>query len=500
MQGFKKRLAFVVVAVVLILLPITGCGSGAIVGDTVPPSFDSRLVYATPDGLYERELTGGESQVIYEGESLSRPVFSQDGTKLLFNQTLVQTPKEKESGTIQSVLYAHDLQTDQTIKLLNNPVSYCAGPGSTFLISTVDGRILNVEFHLLNESGTLTAEMMRITPETVGVPEKDSITAVLYENLKPSPDFKYLAYNIMIHDESIIGENVEEGHSGVYSGGLHLLNMETGETSLVVAPIRHFEAEDGMGNNPEPGPWSRDGKILCVWDKLQSASITADGVSIFFYHADTGKKTKYDGGTLAYDENISYSGDGTVAVLGGGGREMFVNKWMELITDSSGTQVRSGIPEDIEKEGLIPAMPRLSSDGSMLYFAAIEKKSLKEGYEEGKWTGEDYNNVYPLKRQLYVMKLSGNREIRKITSDPQYRCESPVLSIREDYLVFGRGSAEVYDGKMELWMIDLSSGEEIKLAEWTEPEDTDAWATNRYNDYYGRGDWSGIFAIYGASK
>lgn len=503
--------------VALILLLTTGCSvdaiarnSDAIAGDSAASSVDSRLVYASADGICEVDLAGGasngesgkEARMIYEGKSFSRPVFSQDGTRLLFKQTLEQTPEEKETGTYRNVLYAHDFQSGQTVKVLDDPVSYCAGSGGSFMASVKD-RIMKVDFSLQEREGTLSLvpETEEFTPEAETVPDKDSITAVLYDNLKPSPDFKYLAFNIDIRDDYIIAENWEGGHySGGYSGGLYLLNMETGETSLVVAPVRHFEAEDGMGNDPEPGPWSRDGKILCVWDKVQSGSMTADGVSIFFYHTDTGKKTEYSGGTLAYDENISYSAEGTIAVLSGGGRDMFVNKWIDLITGHSGTQAESDILEEIGKEGLIPAMPRLSADGDTLYFAAVDEKSLKEGYHEGKWTGDDYNNVFPLKRQLYAMELSGSREIRQLTSDPEYRCESPVLLKNEEYLVFGRGNAKDYDGKMEIWMVDLSSGEEVKLVEWMEPEGTDTWMTDRYDDYYGRGDWSGIFAIYDTAK
>lgn len=474
-----------------VLFLITGCAAGPIEQTPEKSQENSVLVYASEDGIYERELvrdgarTDGESRLLYKGSALSGPVFSEDGTRLIFRQTLEPTQAERDSGTDRSVLYVHDLSSAQTVKLLEDPVSYCAGPGGSFLISTTEGQVMKADFSLQEQGGKteLIPEMEALALGAEAVPEKASITSVLYENLKPSPDFQYLAYNITVYDDDIVDENWEGGrHSGVYSGGLYLLDMKTGKTSLVVEPIPAFQAEGGMGNNPEPGPWSRDGKTLCVWDKSQSGSLTADGTACFFYHADTGKRTEY-GGLLAYGENISFSGEGTAVVLGGGGRDMFENKWLDYISDYSARQMQYGMLKEIEAAGLIPAMPRISADGETLYFAAAEVQS-----------------VYPLKRQLYSMKLSGDRQIVSITSDPEYRCESPVLLGNEEYLVFGRGSAKEYDGKMEIWMTSVDGKQETKLAEWTEPADADVWMTDRYDDYYGRGGWSGIFTVYGASE
>jgi hypothetical protein len=479
---------------VAVLFLITGCAAGPIEQTPEKSQENSVLVYASEDGIYERELirdgnrTDGESRLLYKGEAFSGPVFSEDGTRLIFRQTLEPTQAERDAGTSRSVLYVHDFSSGQTIELLENPVSCCAGPSGSFFVSTGEGQVMKADFSLEERDGKteLVPEMEALALGAEAVPERASITSVLYENLKSSPDFQYLAYNITVYDDDIVDENWEGGHhSGVYSGGLYLLDLKTGKTSLVVKPIPAFQAEDGMGNNPEPGPWSRDGKVLCVWDKFQSGSMTADGTACFFYHTDTGKRTEYGeyGGLLAYDENISFSGDGTAVALGGGGRDMFENKWLDYISDYSGSQMQYGVLEEIETAGLIPAMPRISADGETLYFAAVEEQS-----------------VYPLKRQLYSMKLSGDRQIVSITSDPEYRCESLVLLGDEKYLVFGRGSAKEYDGKMEIWMTSIDGKEEIKLAEWTETADADVWMTDRYDDYYGRGGWRGIFAVYGASE
>lgn len=491
-----------------VLFLITGCAAGPIEQTPAKSQENSVLVYASEDGIYERELirggsrTDGEPKLLYKGDALSGPVFSGDGTRLIFKQTLEPTQAERDSGTDRSVLYVHDLSSAQTIKLLENPVSYCAGPGGSFLVSGAEGQVMKADFSLQEQDGKteLIPEMEAVALGAEAVPEKASITSVLYENLKPSPDFQYLAYNITVYDGDIVDENWEGGrHSGVYSGGLYLLDLKTGKTSLVVEPIPAFQAEGGMGNNPEPGPWSRDGKTLCVWDKSQSGSLTADGTACFFYHADTGKRTEY-GGLLAYDENISFSGEGTAVVLGGGGRDMFENKWLDYVSDYSGSQMQYGMLKEIEAAGLIPAMPRISADGETLYFAAVEEQSLSRSYREGEFPGWDYSSVYPLKRQLYSIKLSGDRQIVPITSDLEYRCESPVLLGNEEYLVFGRGSAKEYDGKMEIWMTSVDGKQETKLAEWTEPADADVWMTDRYDDYYGRGDWRGIFTVYGASE
>lgn len=297
----------------------------------------------------------------------------------------------------------------------------------------------------------------------------------------PSPDFHYLAYDVRVKDDRT--DNRPEGFGPYYSGGLYILNCKTGKAAMVVEPIR--ATENWLGNDPEPGPWSPDVKTLWVWDKPQSGSLTADGVNGFFYHADTGQRTEYKSMLLAYNENISYSREGTAAMLAGAGREMFSDKSVDLVTDYSGSAAKSQEVEAIAEKGLVPAMPQLSADGSTLYFAGADRKTI---------------GAYPLKRQLYSLKLDPSQELRQITFDPEYRNENPILLKNQKDLIFGRANAKAYDGKMEIWMASVDGKNEIKLAEWTEPENTDQWGPERYNDYYGRGNWSSIFTIYDATE
>ena len=141
---------------------------------------------------------------------------------------------------------------------------------------------------------------------------------------------------------------------------------------------------------------------------------------------------------------------------------------------------------EIEQEGLVPAMPQLSPDGKTLYFAAISKNDLTE----------EYNDNYPSKRQLYSIQLNNSRKISQITTDKNYRNENPLLLKSEELLIFGRANAEPSDGKMEIWVVNLKNRKETKLVEWKEPEETNMWMAYKYDDFYGRGSWEGILAIY----
>lgn len=495
-------LAAMILALVLVMVIATGCTAGSDSKNPAAPPVESRLAYAAADGLYVKDLTGvlsgaesgkagaepqGEPIRIYQGTGLVSPVFSQDGSRLMFRQLLEQNEAEQEAGSYRSALYVYDFETGQAVKVLDNPVSYSAGPDGSFLVSTEAGQILDVNFSPGEQSGSGEQGDPALVPKTKelqvwpeGV-EKHPLVSIQYENLMPSPDFHYLAYDVRVKDDRT--DNRPEGFGPYYSGGMYILNSETGEATMVVEPIR--ATENWLGNDPEPGSWSPDGKTLWVWDKPQSGSLTADGVNGFFYHADTGERTEYKSMLLAYNENISYSREGTAAMLAGAGREMFSDKSVDLVTDYSGSVAKSQEVEAIAEKGLVPAMPQLSADGSTLYFAGADRKTI---------------GAYPLKRQLYSLKLDPSQELRQITFDPEYRNENPILLKNQKDLIFGRANAKSYDGKMEIWMASVDGKNEIKLAEWTEPENTDQWGPERYNDYYGRGNWSGIFAIYDAKE
>ncbi|HML36370.1 MAG TPA: hypothetical protein PKA19_02955 [Bacillota bacterium] len=501
------------VTLALILVLITGCTAGSDLKNPAGSPAETRLAYAAADGIYVRDLTDllsgresvgkaesglqGEPVRIYEGAGLAGPVFSQDGTRLMFKQMSEQT--SEETGDYRSTLYAYDFKTGQAVKVLDDPVSYNAGPGGSFVVSTEAGRILGVDFSVedpgdsgesddagkIDGSGeqgglalALKTEELQVWPEDV---EKHPLVSIQYDNLMPSPDFHYLAYNVRVKDDRT--DNRPEGFGPYYSGGLYVLDWDTGKAATVVEPIR--ATEEIMGNDPKPGPWSPDGKTLWVWNGPQSASLTADGINGFFYHADTGKPTEFSPMLLAYDENISYSREGTAAVLTGAGREMFSDKSVDLVADYSGPTAKFQEAEAIAKKGLVPAMPQLSADGSTLYFAGVDKKTI---------------GAYPLKRQLYSLKLDQSQDLRQITSDPEYRNESPILLNNQKDLIFGRAGARDYDGRMEIWMTSVDGKDEIKLAGWTEPENGNQWVMERYNDYYGRGNWSGIFTIYDGTK
>ena len=503
----KRFPRIMAVALSLALLLITGCTAGSDLKNPAGSPAETKLAYAAADGLYVRDMTGllsdresvgkagaglqGEPVRIYEGAGLAGPVFSQDGTRLMFKQMLEQT--SEETGAYRSILYAYDFKTGQTVKVLDDPVSYNAGPGGSFVVSTEAGQILGVDFSVEDpgdsgkaggsgeQSGSVLAlktEELQVWPEAV---EKHPLVSIQYDNLMPSPDFHYLAYNVRVKDDRT--DNRPEGFGPYYSGGLYVLDWDTGKAATVVKPVR--ATEEIMGNDPKPGPWSPDGKTLWAWDGPQSASLTADGINGFFYHADTGKHTEFSPMLLAYDENISYSGEGTAAILTGAGREMFSDKSVDLVADYSGPTAKFQEVEAIAKKGLVPAMPQLSADGSTLYFAGVDKKTI---------------GAYPLKRQIYSLKLDQSQELRQITSNPEYRNESPILLKNQKDLIFGRAGTEDYDNRMEIWMTSVDGKDEIKLAGWMESENENQWEMEGYNDYYGRGSWRGIFTIYDGTK
>ena len=464
------------------LLLITSCTVNPVMKVSEVPPAESFVVYAAPDGLYRTGFTADSSEKIFDGEKLSHPVLSQNGDMVMFRQS--DTEPQDASDPDRMSLYVYHWGLEKGILLKESSDSYCAGPDDTFIIGTIDGKLLKVKFQTAPHDGAdvleYRTEDISVWPESV--PQSPDIF-VSYANPECSPDDKYLAYSVDVRDNRAPAQSGLGVQPAYYNGGLYVLDLQTGKT-VTVAPSKPSTAND-LGADPVPGPWSPDGKVLTVWDKPAAASLSADGVSIFLYHVDTGLKTGYGELVLAYNENISFSEKGSIAVLSGGVREMFFDKKIDLITDYSKAQAEFHEIKSISENGLIPAMPQLSADGKTLYFAAVKDEDVKKD-----------ENSYPLKRQLYSIQLEKTEEVRQITADPNYRNENPVLLKDEEHLVFGRANAEAYDGKMEIWIMNLHNNEETKLAEWTEPEPTDVWMSEKYDDFYGRGSWNGIFAIY----
>jgi len=473
---------FLIISLCLAVSFSAGCSKDNPTGDGDSTLAASRIAYISADGLYSVDMTGENAQQLVDGEKLSSPLFSSDGTALAY--------KDGQD------LYAYDFAARKSSLLLTAANSYSAGAASSFYASSAEEGLLRIE----NQGAKKT---VLLTPLGVGNGQTDSSTTdssavkqgpgpikstqisqilatdmsegsyLEYRNLTTSPDFSHLAFNIYITDGST-----------AYSGGVWIMDTATEEFTLAVEGKKSTESE--IGSDPEPGKFSPDGKTLFVWQRTASASLSADGVSYGLYDLASKKLTlssslpkSNPADALAYNENVSFSEEGSFALLAGGNRDMDMGKLLQIVTYNASS---------IEAEGiytgeLVPAMPNLSKDAKSLYFAAFT------GQDPALSVVPEYE--YPLQRQLYV--YSG-REITALTDDAAYRVEAPHLLKDNAHLLFGRINNQT--DEMSLWLMATDGSEAKQLAAWPMPDES-RWL---YNDYYGRGDWDGMVAYYDATE
>jgi len=402
-------------------------------GNENAPFYGSKVAYAAEDGLYCVNMDGGEAALLVEGTGISTPAFSSDGKTVAFMQ--------------DGDLYAYDFAASKARILMEGADSFCPGKNDEFYVSSQKAGIVAIS--------SKTAESSTIVPA-----ESDT----LYTNLKLSPDSKLLAYDSIVY-----------GMDNMDKGGTWLYNTESKETRMIVKVIKTDSTS--IGDRPKAGKWSPDSGKLFIWIMPQSASISADGVSMSIYDVADGKLTKLNSGGLAYDENVSFADPTTFAVISGGGRMMFEGKSISLFN------IKNGQSEEIlETPGKVTTTPCYSADGKRLVFAASPAAK----------TGDDYKNQADTisKRQIY-MYTEG--KLSAMTNDDAYRSEAAAFLKNNNYIVFARVNA---DGEKSVWVMDGDGNNQKLLATWKYSDPNAYWAL----DFYGRIDWNDMFAVFDNTK
>lgn len=394
------------------------------------PFYQSKIVYEADDGLYCVYINNGESIQLVKGSGISKPLISCDGSAVVF---------VKDNN-----LYAYDFSTYQTKLLINNCLSYCTYKDDEFFASTQKNGIVMVD--------------PKLATFWISVP---SLNNVGYSSLKASPDFKYLAYSFT----SYAIENKD-------SEGLWLLDTSTNQTRLIVKDEQN--SESSLGTMSRAGKWSPDSKKIFVWLMARSASMNADGVSTAIYDLDINDLHWLDAAALAYDNNISFADSDKFAVIIGGGREMFENKYLEIF-DKNNNYTTS----DVEMTGMVTTSPCYSNDGQELVFVASPTAK-----DDG-----DYKTqiASTLKRQIYMYK---DGKITELTNDNENGCETPIF-LDNNYIVFAKTS----NGKdKSIWIMNSDGSNQRQIVQWGSKDENKAF------DFYGRIDWSSRFTMFDNTK
>ena len=215
--------------------------------------------------------------------------------------------------------------------------------------------------------------------------------------------------------------------------------------------------------------WSSDGRhILVAVNGDSSASIASDGLPLTFVPADGGRPHTFASSVLHYPDSMSVSRDrAEVLVSAGCCREDWHNKRVALVDPATGsfTLLTSATAAAVS--------PSWSPEGDRIaYVSAPEPEAraisgtvvLPNGQispraANGKTVVDSVGGGEPArqalaKRRIWIMNADG-KQMRQITSDPQYRDESPLWSRNGQYILSARLDRQ---DNASLWSINLNSG------------------------------------------
>jgi len=165
-----------------------------------------------------------------------------------------------------------------------------------------------------------------------------------------SPDGKSLAYSAVLPFDP---QNPEDRSDALYT-----IAVEGGQ------PVKQIEAAQA---GIMPAGWWSDGKGLLYWvDPLHSASIAADGLGLVSLRLGDAKPQTLTSG-LVHPDWLSFSPQGKLLLVKGGGRIVWAGKSLAVI------DVAAGRVQDLPNpEGSVSLDPSFSPDGKHISFVAAK--------------------------------------------------------------------------------------------------------------------------------
>ncbi|NPV69606.1 MAG: biopolymer transporter Tol [Firmicutes bacterium] len=240
-----------------------------------------------------------------------------------------------------------------------------------------------------------------------------------------SPDGKSLAYNATLAYDDPVNR----------SDALYTVDVKGGE------PVKRVEASQA---GVWVAAWWPDNSGLLYWsDPLHSASLAADGMTLMRLRLGS-QEPRPTATTLGYREWLSFSPQGRLVVVAGGGREAWSGKRLAIVDPKAGP-----VRELKNARGCVALDPSFSPDGRRI--AYVTAQDLSDG--AGSINGPEQLAAWVATRTLWVADAdgSGARPLTEAGSGI-YR---PVWSRDGTRVFYMRDNA--------LWTITLEGGRPEKV-------------------------------------
>jgi len=269
-----------------------------------------------------------------------------------------------------------------------------------------------------------------------------------------SPDDEELAYTQMIDTDGAAG----------YRQGLWRVRVEDGD------PVEVYDS-----GFPEKGEvilagWSPKGEHLLFWQgDFPSASLVADGVPLYSVPVEGGDPVQVAETMLLYDDYRSWSPDGRLILVEGGGRDTWMKKHL-LLTDAVGNA-----PQQLTGDDVIALSPAWSPDGSHIAWVGAPATARAAG-------GEAAQVAMGL-RSIWVMDASGE-DRRQLTSNPAWADDLPRWSADGRHILFVRRQED----RAELWVVQAEGQGLHPVVVGLTPVDTAPTF-----GYYGHFEWESLY-------
>ena len=233
-----------------------------------------------------------------------------------------------------------------------------------------------------------------------------------------------------------------------------------------------------MSQVPDKGPfvlfgWSGDGESVLYWQApILSASILADGVSLYRIPAQGGSPEIVVESVLVHDDAVQSQPNGMsqLAVVVGGGREMWHNKRLQVV-DVAGSQ-----KVELTPMGQAVSSPAWSPLGERLAYVAMADVEEVGG-------GSDAQTALQ-QRQLWIIGAD-QPEPQPVPLMGGARIESPQWI--DDEMLLVASFAE--DGRVSLVVTDRWGDSSRVIVDELTP-------APEWFGYYGHIDWSSYFSLW----